>query len=51
MMYYTIKMVGTYRCPKCNGTEVTWDRANRKAICPNDRTPVNDYEIVLEVEK
>jgi len=51
MMYYTIKMVGTYRCPKCNGTEITWDRGIRKAVCPKDRTPVNDYKIVLEVEK
>ena len=48
---YTIKMVGTYGCPKCKGTEVTWDRGIRKAVCPKDRILVNDYEIVLDVEK
>jgi hypothetical protein len=27
------------------------DRGIRKAVCPKDSTPVNNYEIVLEVEK
>ena len=41
----------TYRCPKCDGTEITWDRGIGKAVCPEDRTPVNNYKIVLDVEK
>jgi len=46
MIYYTWKMEKTYRCPKCNGAEITWDRGIRKAVCPKDRTPVDNYEAV-----
>jgi hypothetical protein len=41
----------TYRCPKCDGTEIGWDRGARKAACPKDETPVGNYEIVLDLEK
>ena len=51
MMYCTIRMVGTYRCPKCNGTEVTWDRGLKKAVCPKDKTLVDNYKIALVKEK
>jgi len=36
-------MEKTYRCPKCDGTEIAWDRGIRKAVCPKDRTPVAKY--------
>lgn len=32
----------------CGGTEITWDSGPAKTVCPKDRTPVNNYEIVLE---
>ena len=41
-----VKMVGTYRCPECSGTEITWDRGIKKAVCPKDRTPVDGYKAV-----
>ena len=44
-------MVGTYRCPKCNGTEITWDRGTSKAICPKDKTPVKNYKIIPDEEE
>jgi len=40
----------TCRCPKCNGTEITWDRGLGKAVCPKDKTPANNYKAVLDVE-
>lgn len=44
-------MEKTYRCPKCDGTEIAWDKGIRKAVCLIDKTPVNNYEIVLDGEK
>jgi len=44
-------MVRPYRCPECKGTEITWDRGLQKAVCPKDRTLVDKYKTVLEVEK
>ena len=46
-----MKMVETYRCPKCDGTEIAWDRAARKAVCPKDKTLVSDYKIVQDMER
>jgi hypothetical protein len=40
-----------YRCPNCKGTEVTWDRGLKKAVCPKDKTLVDNYEIALVKEK
>lgn len=36
-------MLKIYCCPECKGTEITWDRGLRKAICPKDKTLVSDY--------
>jgi hypothetical protein len=33
-----------YRCPNCNGTEIIWDAGLRKAACPKDKTPLNNYK-------
>lgn len=43
-------MEKTYRCPKCNGTVVIWDRGLEKAVCPKDKTLVDNYKIA-PVEK
>ncbi len=40
-----------YRCPICNGTDVTWDRGIGRAVCPNDGTRANNYKVVPEIEK
>jgi len=44
-------MVGTYRCPKCGGTEITWDRGIGKTVCPEDKTLVDNYKVALVEEK
>jgi transcription initiation factor TFIIIB Brf1 subunit/transcription initiation factor TFIIB len=44
-------MVGNYTCPKCSGTEVTWDRGTGKAVCPKDKTSVDNYRVVAEGKK
>jgi len=41
-------MGNPYRCPKCDGTEITWDRRIGKTVCPNDGTPVNNYKKPLK---
>jgi hypothetical protein len=33
-----------YRCPNCNGTELIWYGGLRKAVCPKDKTPINNYK-------
>ena len=40
-----------YRCPTCNGTEITWDRGLKKAVCPEDKTLVDNYKIALVKEE
>jgi len=40
-----------YQCPRCGGTEITWDRGTRKAVCPKDRTPVSNYKIEYNPSK
>lgn len=35
-----------YHCPKCNGTEVIWDRGLRKFICPKDKTRLNEFKSI-----
>jgi hypothetical protein len=30
---------------KCKGTEVTWDRGLKKAVCPKNKTLVDNYKI------
>ena len=41
-------MLKMYCCPECNGTEITWDRRLRKAVCVKDKTPISEFRLLVD---